>query len=357
MNDDLIVHEKFLIRASKKEQDNVLAIPLIHFIHSHFDRCEIDVILDESQFNPFALLPFAIRSYFLPKEKSTIAGVHHYAYNLKEVFNVDYFIDLGGGLKEAFLGVSFKAKKRIGFSRGLQKYLLTHKVELKNNPKSDADFMLFTTHLTEDQDDLELFKVAGAASTVKKRSCDSFIFVLIDQLYLKQEDNQVWLDFFDSLVGERIALYIQNVETDPTLPLIDEDGNERNLALERKKEFVEKLDQRNKYIHVTQFDPMIFKTLALASLALVSDLSWVGVLGSYLLKESYTLVQSDNLLALEFFEQIPRWVFIKENIPYRLIGATENSDLSDMSELVDFIFAVPEEKIFDEEVEEKEEEE
>lgn len=338
MSDDLIVHEKFLFRASRKELENVLSLPLLHLVHSTFEKCEIDVIIDEDVFNPFASLPFPVRCFLLPKEKSSIAGVHHYAYNLKEVFNVDFFIDLGGGIKEAVLGLSFKAKKRIGFARGLQKLLLTHRIELKTEVKSDADFMRFAPCLFEDAEMPELLKVCGVVQVKHPHPGDPFLFVLIDKLFLEDEKNRLWLDFFDSLVGERIALFVKEVEIDPNAPTVDDDGNEIDRVVEFKKHFVEKLDQRNKYIHIPQFDHAVFRTLTSACLALVTDVPWVAVLGSYYLKQSFCLIQSDRIVPLEYFEQIPRWVYIKDSIPYKIIGAFENSDLSDMSELVDYIF-------------------
>lgn len=340
MNDDLIVHEKFLIRASSKELENVYSLPLIHYIHQNFPKCEIDIIISEGLFNVFGVLPFKVNVFVLPKDKSSIAGVHHYAYNLKDVFNVDCFIDLEGGLKEAVLGLSFKSKKRLGFARGLQKYLLTHRVELKGSPKSDSDFMHFAPFLHDDEETRPFEKVGYACPTARESS-DTFLFVLIDKIYLDEAKNQLWVDFFDSLLGERIALYIRDVEVDPTCMPIDEEGNVHDCVTETKKSFVEKLDSRNKYIQVPQFDISIYKILCQASHAVVTDMAWVASLGSYLHKESFCFVRGDKMAMLEYYEQIPRWVFVRDNVPYRLIGATENIDLDDVSELIDYIFRDP----------------
>lgn len=358
VTDDLIVHEKFLIRASSSDLENALCIPLIHFIHENFSKCEIDIILDEGQFNPFNLLPFPVRTFTLPHEKSTIAGVHHFAYNLKEVFNIDYYIDLAGGIKEAVLGASFKAIRRIGFATGMHKYLLTDRIELGRRPKTDRDYMLFAPPLVENYDAEKLFKVKAVETMPPAVQGEAaFLLVIIDTIHCTASKNQIWLDFFDSLIGERIAIYINHIECDAQkLQNESEESakSEGQLLLEMKKSFTDTLDPRNRYIHIPNLDAQIFRTLASATVALITDQSFFAIMGSYLLKNCYCFVPMEKSIGLEYFEKVPLWVYLDSHIPVRLIGDTQSYELTDMSELIDHVLAVPKAASFPEEIDDKE---
>ena len=241
------------------------------------------------------------------------------------------------------MGFSFKAKRRIGFAQGLQKFFLTDRVEFKSRPKTDRDFMLFTPFLApDDSASGQLFKVKAAESaTVAVTGSGAFLLVVIDTLYAKDAKNQLWIDFFDCLVGERIALYIHHVELAPQEKAVDndvEDKTPEELSRERKKQFTNALDPRNRYIHIPHLDHTTLKTLACASTAVVCDTPCISILAAYMQKKSFCFVPNEKSVGLEHYYNVPQWIYVDGGVPSRLIGETQSYSLSDMSVLIDYIF-------------------
>jgi len=122
--------ETFLIKGPLTDQEVVSSFPLIHLIKERNPDAKISIVLDEGQNNLYNFLSFKVDVFFLPESKANLIGVHHFAVNLLEVFNIDVFIDLENSLKSSFLGFSFKAKHKLGYKKGMNSIFLSHKLEI-----------------------------------------------------------------------------------------------------------------------------------------------------------------------------------------------------------------------------------
>lgn len=117
----------FLIRIKGEDKQIVSLYPLIYTILKQDNQNKINIIVDEDFVQNQLFLPKGVRTYNIPKSKvDGVFGVHHFAANLHEVFNVDYFIDFICDFHSAFIGLAFKAKKRIGLAGGPKSYFYTH---------------------------------------------------------------------------------------------------------------------------------------------------------------------------------------------------------------------------------------
>ncbi|EQC44771.1 hypothetical protein [Bacteriovorax sp. Seq25_V] len=120
----------FLIRLHGTEEEMVAILPLLETIVTIQNDNRVNLILDEkSVYNSFWFKE-RINIFNIPEEKEkSVFGVHHFAANLHDVFNVDYFIDYVNDFHSAFIGLAFKAKKRIGLAGGPKSYFYTHSME------------------------------------------------------------------------------------------------------------------------------------------------------------------------------------------------------------------------------------
>lgn len=119
----------FLIRIKGEDKQIVSLYPLIYTILKQNQQNRINIIVDEEYIQNQLFLPKGVRTYNIPKSKvDGVFGVHHFAANLHEVFNVDYFIDYICDFHSAFIGLAFKAKKRIGLAGGPKSYFYTHTI-------------------------------------------------------------------------------------------------------------------------------------------------------------------------------------------------------------------------------------
>ncbi|MCK5882088.1 MAG: hypothetical protein KAG61_00245 [Bacteriovoracaceae bacterium] len=341
-DDEALVKKKVLIRSSADNAENLLCFPLLHALRNAFEGLEIDVLVDEGNFNVFKLLPFKVNCYEVPKKKSSFAGIHHFSYNLNEVFNVDYFFDLKGDFKGAFFGITFNAHERIGFATGFNKFFLTKKVEMKGRPHSDVDYLKLLATIS----DIEFTeKVAGVKiekplipkirlveegenevsipAPVKK---NSYILVMADKLSLSAEQNKLWLDFFDCFIDEKFAIYFEKIE-------VEEDKLEKDTLLS----FIGELDDRNKYIPIPDLTPETFKTIALEATTIVTNEKWAGLLGAYLGCKAYTFTSGGASFSLEHFAVSPELVLTRSSIPTKVLGSIENTAIDNMTDLVDII--------------------
>lgn len=151
------VIQKILIKVSKEQNDLAFLIPLVHHIgeliscyslrsrqfhedESNVERVfddlvEVILILNQNHFDIskilFNALPFKVSAHFISDKEWTFLGIHRFAYNLYEVFNVDLYIDLESTLKSAFLGLCFRSKIKVGFANGLNRLFLNYKFNEK----------------------------------------------------------------------------------------------------------------------------------------------------------------------------------------------------------------------------------
>ena len=133
--------KKILIKAPKSCEEKIASFPLLHAVKEEFPRSQINIICDEGDLNAYQWLPFAVNVYYLPMAKRSLFGIHHFAYNLLEVFNIDYYIDLENSFQSAFMGLAFRGRKRVGYINGRNRFFLTNKLQLDEGLEQSVKFL------------------------------------------------------------------------------------------------------------------------------------------------------------------------------------------------------------------------
>ena len=120
----------FIIRLHGREEEMVTILPLLETIVNASPDYRVNLILDEKNIYNAKWFKERVAIFNIPEEKEkSVFGVHHFAANLHDVFNVDYFIDFVCDFHSAFIGLAFKAKKRIGLAGGPKSYFYTNSME------------------------------------------------------------------------------------------------------------------------------------------------------------------------------------------------------------------------------------
>ncbi|WP_157765596.1 glycosyltransferase family 9 protein [Halobacteriovorax marinus] len=124
---------KFLVQCPRSRDDIMCLFPFFLKLNEFYPEAEINVVVDKGLEEVLELLPFKIRIYPLPESLNTIAGIHKFAVNVKDVFNIDFFFDFSFDLKGALTGFCFRAKTRVGEELGAKKFLFNKKMGVAPN--------------------------------------------------------------------------------------------------------------------------------------------------------------------------------------------------------------------------------
>jgi len=133
--------------------------------------------------------------------------MHHFAYNLKFVFNIDIYFDLAEDFPGAYLGYAFKAKKRVGYkAEKLKDRIFTNVYQKKDSVHKTHEYVnLLSSYLEEE------IKIHKVVSNLPKRFYDEEF----DQRYIVVNLNadtpekivpiKRWKDLMESFVGLRFV--------------------------------------------------------------------------------------------------------------------------------------------------------
>lgn len=121
--------QKILVQAPRSRENILLSFPFFMKLRESFPSAIIYVVIDSGLEENIELLPFKVEIYPLPERLNTLPGIHKFAVNVKDVFNIEYFFDLAMDRKGALTGFSFRAKNRIGVNEGIKRLMYTDRVE------------------------------------------------------------------------------------------------------------------------------------------------------------------------------------------------------------------------------------
>ncbi|MEE3079721.1 MAG: hypothetical protein VX341_10330 [Bdellovibrionota bacterium] len=120
----------FLIRIKGDDTEFLSLIPLIHGILNKHEDNRVSVIVDEGYEVNDRWFYDRLNIFQIPdKKRDSLFGAHQFAANLHDVFNVDYYIDFVSDFNSAFLGLAFRAKRKIGLQGGPKSYLYSYSLE------------------------------------------------------------------------------------------------------------------------------------------------------------------------------------------------------------------------------------
>ncbi len=120
----------FLIRIKGDDKEFLSILPLVYGILEKNELNRVHIIVDDDFIVNDHWFHNRLKIYHIPKKKrDSLFGAHHFAANLHEVFNIDYYLDFVSDFNSAFLGLAFRARKKIGLQGGPKSYLYSFSLE------------------------------------------------------------------------------------------------------------------------------------------------------------------------------------------------------------------------------------
>lgn len=315
--------KKILIRAPKKKSEAVSTFPLIHKVREEYPNSQIHIIHDQDHSGYYSSFPFETFTYEFNEEDVSLPGIHKYAVNQNEIFNIDIYFDLSGSFKSAFLGFSFRAKERVGYVSGLNKLFLTQKVEPFTSYRPDRVHLKLLEVLLEK--DFSEVKINGAerSEQLKSNNIEELVnlpdYFFVDSNRLKK-DREFWNDFFRFFEDQYFVIWFDSTQ--------GEEEYESIVQMFKEKE------QKNVYL-VKTGPQETFLRLLVHSIGYITDnLNW-SYIANYLGVPTYSLVQkATDLPFMEHFERSPFLIELKDGYPVKWIGPEESEAMETVDSLV-----------------------
>ena len=179
----------FLIRVKGEDSEFLSLLPLIYGVLNKDENNRVSVIVDEDYYVRDFWFHDRLHIFSIPSDKrDSLFGAHHYAANLHDVFNIDYYIDYVSDFNSAFLGLAFRAKRKIGLQGGPKSYLYSYSLEAFNGLFGDQKKLSVIDYI----DELNITDFKFLESKEKKTVIEKVLFDFTnykdDKLVKKYED-------------------------------------------------------------------------------------------------------------------------------------------------------------------------
>lgn len=220
-------------------QERLLTFPFLHAIKDKYPDAEIHFITPKKDIEVLNLLPFTAFYHEVDEnEIRTIFDVHRYCVHAK-IFNVDLFISLTNSFTDASIGLSLRAKKRLGFSDNWKTLFLNQKVKRPVGHHICEDFFeLYKAHVNTSVD-LKLKVISRDLSPVIQ-DWDSLPYVAINLTPLRNAViDEEWAKLVHEFENQRIVFF-SSEDRERVAPLIES--------------FMAKLPKKNTYTFFFQKD-------------------------------------------------------------------------------------------------------
>ena len=214
--------KKFLLHIDGSKEQSLYGLYLAHVANSNLEDLEFNVLrpkgdkgIDFLKFSPFEI---QIHDYDLNKITS-MPKAHKFAYNLHDVFNIDYFVDFGCSATSAFWGTAFRAINRIGKASRLRNLLLSKNFEVSNDWEYFESLLAYfdwNFNFTEIQKE---FEINGDDVLIFETAINTNFRKKIEEKFNVIQLNQEKVDEFETLIRnlEKIQYVFVNSKDDIAL--------------------------------------------------------------------------------------------------------------------------------------------
>ncbi len=268
--------KKVLIKSSAEAEDIICIFPLLHVLKEKYKADEINIIIESDYKFLLEGLPFESRCWDLPADKKSYLGIHHWAYNLHDIFNIDLSIDLEDSLKSSFINLCFNPKVRLGSRKGIRYFI--------NNYKLRKDFeinkLMYGLDILGEflEDDFSILKVGHKFENTEILEYP-YVVLYLDEL---ENDWALWVDILDQFDEQSFVFWT----------------NKDKSSLD---DLYSKLSKRNSYIVKDNSNLKDLGLLLENSKGLVTNQTWAAQYANYLNIDS-VLINEAKLKEISFFK-------------------------------------------------------
>ncbi len=317
---------KVLIKFPQSKDDVFSCFPFVVALSEALPKAEIFIVVEEGVMPAFSFLPFKIKVFQRPKLKNNLPGTHQFCANLNDIFNIDVYFDLEGSFNSAFMGFNFRAKERVGFEEGWNKYLLTTKYQ--QMPALDLEarmIYLLEKFLNVSFSDLKIYVRKDSSKPDDKLEAlfsapeaPRFILVMLNDFHSVVKEIELWKQFFDCFENQNFIVYA--------------DSHQQAVS-----EILHKMDSKNKlYMHYGD-DFGVLKYLLSKVAGVVTNNLWAEGLSIFYGVDTVTLLEKDKKYPQYFYYRYkPHRVFHDTKTLLNIVDdKAESKTIVDVNHLVD----------------------
>lgn len=212
--------KKILVKCPPALEDAFSTFPFFIALGEEFPKAEINLICELGTSDAYQFLPFKVRAFERPKDKLSLVQTHHFCANLHDVFNVDLFFDLENSFNSSFIGFNFRARERVGYGVGWNKYFLTKNFAPVEGLSVELKCVkLLELYCGKKMDGHKISRVRTEGQQVEKveqlfqePEPPKFIMIMLDNFQNVSKQIEVWTKFFDSFENQKFIIWSQNDE-------------------------------------------------------------------------------------------------------------------------------------------------
>ncbi len=317
---------KVLIKFPREKNQLFQCLPFVIALSEALPKAEINIIVEEGCLPLFSFLPFKVRAFQRPKYKANLPGTHQFCANLNDIFNIDVYFDLEGSFNSAFMGFNFRAKERVGYAEGWNKYLLNRTY----TPMPALDIEAQAIHLLEkftDQNfsDLKVYLRKDTTKSDEKLEAlftapesPKFILVMLNDFHSVVKEIEIWKQFFNCFENQNFIIYAES--------------NQHAIS-----EILHKMDTKNKlYMHYGE-DYLVLKFLLSKVAGVVANNLWAEGLSVFYGVETISILDKKlDLPKYQYFRHKPNRVLHDFKVIETFINQEgQDKKLDDINHLVD----------------------
>jgi ADP-heptose:LPS heptosyltransferase len=320
---------KILVKCPPLADDSFKAFPFLIALSEEFPAAEINLVCEVNCSMAYNFLPFKLRAFERPLDKISLIQTHHFCANFHDIFNIDLFFDLENTFNSSFMGFNFRARERVGFGVGWNKYFLTKNFVNPESLNIEKKCMeLLDLYTGKNHQDTKISRVRIEGQEIEKieqlfqePEPPKFIMIMLDNFQNISKQIKMWTAFFDSFQNQKFIIWSQYDEDliSELFFKIDLGGN--SLYMHRGSSTKELVYLLNKVKGV------------------VTNNIWSEGLCTYFGVNAVSFFnnQTVQLPDYQYFYFKPQRFFIPDTGPIKYIYLDEDRELLEMNQIVDHI--------------------
>ena len=215
------------VKLPDQHQLKILSFAFFHALRVKYPEAEVHLISSSYGIAALNLLPFKKFFYheYPSEEIKTIFDVHRFCAEAK-IYNTDLFISLSPSFLDSSIGVGLRAKKRIGFKKGLNGFILN-----EVHPWLEGQHVVENFYQLIGMDSKANLKIFSRELTPIVNDFENYMAINIGPLKDGKID-EMWIHVCSHFQNQNIVLFM--------------DISEDKFIL-NQKEFIKTLNPKNNY--------------------------------------------------------------------------------------------------------------
>ncbi len=206
--------KKVLVKCPPNFDDAFNTFPFLFALSEEFPKAEINLLCEQGSSNAFNFLPFKFRAFERPKERLSLVQTHKFCANLNDIFNIDLFFDLENTINSSFMGYNFRARERVGYGVGWNKYFLTKNFVAEPSLSIEKKCVkLLELYVGKSIENLKVSRVRTEGQQIEKIEKlfeepvpPKFILIMLDNFQNVSKQIEIWKSFFDSFQNQKFII-------------------------------------------------------------------------------------------------------------------------------------------------------